>query len=279
MSQTPVSLAVVNLAGSYSGQEAAAAAMAKSSQSTVAMTAFDLPFEITTEILSRLPVKSLLRFKSVCKTWYDLIKNPDFISKHITQVTLNSTSLLVTTFGEISLIYNDGFSNGPVNLDFPFLHDNSCTSECDCNGKNYFSIAGICNGLIASASIQVNIRADLYVMSTGTWTEIDVNKLSLLFGELNELGEYDNPLRIGANSASAVLKGVFYWPARPVFRARLAPVDQLLVVSFNMGTEVFKRIRTPECFDGTWDETNWHCVELYDKLALVVSPNEMSFDV
>ncbi|KAG5550552.1 hypothetical protein RHGRI_015496 [Rhododendron griersonianum] len=69
--------------------------------------------------------------------------------------------------------------------------------------------------LYASTSIQVNIRADLYVMSTDTWTEIDVNKLSPLFGELNELGEYDNHLQIGANNASAVLKGVFYWPARP----------------------------------------------------------------
>ncbi|XP_058214540.1 uncharacterized protein LOC131326013 isoform X2 [Rhododendron vialii] len=40
-----------------------------STKLTVARTTFDLPFEITVEILSRLPVKSLLRFKSVCKTW------------------------------------------------------------------------------------------------------------------------------------------------------------------------------------------------------------------
>ncbi|KAI8557014.1 hypothetical protein RHMOL_Rhmol05G0301000 [Rhododendron molle] len=59
------------LGGGKNGQEeeaGEAVAPMASSKSTVARTTFDLPFEITVEILSRLPVKSLLRFKSVCKT-------------------------------------------------------------------------------------------------------------------------------------------------------------------------------------------------------------------
>ncbi|KAK9691070.1 hypothetical protein RND81_09G173800 [Saponaria officinalis] len=35
------------------------------------------------EILSWLPVRSLLRYKSVCKSWYAIISSPDFISKHL----------------------------------------------------------------------------------------------------------------------------------------------------------------------------------------------------
>ncbi|KAM7512488.1 hypothetical protein LguiB_011363 [Lonicera macranthoides] len=42
-----------------------------------------VPEEVVTEILSRLPVKSLLRFKCVCKFWYIIIKNPAFINKHL----------------------------------------------------------------------------------------------------------------------------------------------------------------------------------------------------
>ncbi|KAI8556887.1 hypothetical protein RHMOL_Rhmol05G0291000 [Rhododendron molle] len=295
-------------------------------RSTVARATFHLPLEIAIEILSRLPVKSLLRFKSVCKTWYELMKAPDFISKHLqTQVTLNSTSLLVTTYNgktknfAVSFLPNDGFS-GPI--DSPFF-----------TVENYHNIGGICNGLVCISpyrygynmilcnpstrqfreipkcayeyefrrimmvsvgfgfhpsahdyklikivlySIPIrkyNVRADLYVMSTGTWREIDVNKLSSFFGEMNELGESDNIVVIDDFSASAVLNGVFYWPAR------ILGTYKAVVMSFDMGNEVFRKIKTPECLDGTWDQIYRRFTELDDKLALVVSPDERGFDV
>ncbi|KAH9711019.1 F-box domain-containing protein [Citrus sinensis] len=43
----------------------------------------DSPEDIMIEILSRLPVKSLIRLRCVCKSWYALIKNPNFISMHL----------------------------------------------------------------------------------------------------------------------------------------------------------------------------------------------------
>ncbi|KAL6517862.1 hypothetical protein OROMI_033563 [Orobanche minor] len=39
--------------------------------------------DLIMEILERLPVKSLLRFKSVSKAWQQLILNPQFIAKHL----------------------------------------------------------------------------------------------------------------------------------------------------------------------------------------------------
>jgi len=41
-----------------------------------------LPHEILTEILRRLPPKTLLRFTTVCKSWRSLITHPSFISLH-----------------------------------------------------------------------------------------------------------------------------------------------------------------------------------------------------
>ncbi|XP_009631792.1 putative F-box protein At3g16210 [Nicotiana tomentosiformis] len=51
-------------------------------------TNFDqLPEDIIMEIFSRLPVKSLLKLKSVCKYWYILIQTPIFITKHFCHKT------------------------------------------------------------------------------------------------------------------------------------------------------------------------------------------------
>ncbi|KAM3233432.1 putative F-box protein [Capsicum annuum] len=56
------------------------------------------PEETLTDILARLPVKSLLRFKRVCKRWCDLIKSVRFIRKHCDSPG-NRTRPVVCKFG------------------------------------------------------------------------------------------------------------------------------------------------------------------------------------
>lgn len=43
----------------------------------------DFSDDLIVETLSRLPVKSLMRFKCVCKSWYGLVKDPNFIYRHL----------------------------------------------------------------------------------------------------------------------------------------------------------------------------------------------------
>ena len=46
-----------------------------------------LPEELIVEIILRLPVRSLLQFKCVCKTWKTLISNPQFAKRHLLSST------------------------------------------------------------------------------------------------------------------------------------------------------------------------------------------------
>lgn len=67
----------------------------------------NVPEDIIVEILSRLPVKSLLRFKCVCKSWYDLLKNPIFNLKHQKSNLLVSRRDYISSGRVISLFGNE----------------------------------------------------------------------------------------------------------------------------------------------------------------------------
>ncbi|OMO76099.1 hypothetical protein COLO4_25677 [Corchorus olitorius] len=59
-----------------------------------------LPEEICMEILKRLSVKSLIRFKTVCKSWRSLISTPDFIDRHFDRSAANSDKLGIVRVNE-----------------------------------------------------------------------------------------------------------------------------------------------------------------------------------
>ena len=62
-----------------------------------------LPEELLEEILVRLPVKSLLRFRCVQKSWSTLVQNPTFIAKHLRhhQTKTKYPSILVESLDKI----------------------------------------------------------------------------------------------------------------------------------------------------------------------------------
>ncbi|KAK9007045.1 hypothetical protein V6N11_019373 [Hibiscus sabdariffa] len=101
-----------------------------------------MPVGVIVEILKRLPVKSLLRFRSVCKSWDSVICDPCFISTHLQASLSNNTPFLLLSYWEnckkdYFLHYdNDGFDEFKQ-LQFPVF-------VCD----SYSFVLGSCNGLI-----------------------------------------------------------------------------------------------------------------------------------
>lgn len=104
-----------------------------------------IPNEIIIDILSRLPVKSLLRFTLVCKLWYSIITSPSFIAKHLNRFGETSADQLLLRIYNNSdreehylvLADDEKFDESIVELEFPFY-----------STIGYFRIVGSCNGLV-----------------------------------------------------------------------------------------------------------------------------------
>ncbi|XP_028053084.1 putative F-box protein At3g16210 [Camellia sinensis] len=102
-----------------------------------------IPEEVLIEILARLAVKSLLRFRPICKCWYYLITNPSFITTHLNRTKSNHSHKLLIKFNYenrdrcFSFTNDETSGNEFVKLEYPFQ-----------NYDELFKIVGSCNGLL-----------------------------------------------------------------------------------------------------------------------------------
>lgn len=107
-----------------------------------------LPPELIVDILSMLPSKSLLRFRSVCKSWRSLISSSDFSLTHFHNFNQQNSRNLVRCclWTEKKEAYTVHFNDQHLTLDtpieFPFnLHR-------DDYGTIFFTMIGCCNGVV-----------------------------------------------------------------------------------------------------------------------------------
>ncbi|KAK7340707.1 hypothetical protein VNO77_21417 [Canavalia gladiata] len=104
-----------------------------------------LSHELIVEILLRLPVKSLLRFKCVCKSWLSLISDPRFAKSHFDLAAAPTYRVLLKS----------GYGSSIQSMDIEAsFHDDSAVSDLhiphpsDAYVSN-FRILGYCRGFIA----------------------------------------------------------------------------------------------------------------------------------
>ncbi|KAK9144953.1 hypothetical protein Sjap_004856 [Stephania japonica] len=100
----------------------------------------NFPPEIMECILSRLPVKSLARFRCVSKSWLKLISNPDFIKSHLKQSNLSNDIKIMLKSD--SIIYSLDIVDGNMVVDPQRPYEASLWDEddmilCSCDGLLY----------------------------------------------------------------------------------------------------------------------------------------------
>ncbi|CAI9777204.1 unnamed protein product [Fraxinus pennsylvanica] len=105
-----------------------------------------LPQEIIEEILSRLPVKSLLKFSCVSKSWLSLISTPNFIETHLQN----------SSHHRILLTIDDPYTDSPDYLQNCSLHSllyNPVTDAMNIpwDWDEFSVVVGSCNGLVCIA--------------------------------------------------------------------------------------------------------------------------------
>ncbi|KAK9715358.1 hypothetical protein RND81_06G159600 [Saponaria officinalis] len=114
-----------------------------------------LPLEIITNILSRLPSKSLCRFKCVSKQWNSQISSPNFINLYLTQTLIsdNYPNLIIAQFSlsstPISDVLNPNFHFTELNHPLKRLCRTQDFSYYD--PKVHPQILGSCNGIVCIA--------------------------------------------------------------------------------------------------------------------------------
>lgn len=117
----------------------------------------DLPGELVTEILDRLPVESLLRCRSVSKRWRYIIDSPEFVRSHLAR-SFESTANLTLFFRHSSSLYCIDLTSllrhgGVAEMNYPLM----CYSD-------QIRVLGSCNGLLCIS----NAADDVVVWNPAT---------------------------------------------------------------------------------------------------------------
>ncbi|XP_061363382.1 F-box/kelch-repeat protein At3g06240-like, partial [Gastrolobium bilobum] len=115
----------------------------------------NIPEEMVQEILLRSPVKSLLRFKCVCKQWLSLISDPSFAKSHFELSAAPSHRLL------FPISYSDSEAQS-IDVDVPF-HDESAVVSLIHPLPKFdvscciFEVFGSCRGFVLFSVFSSNL--------------------------------------------------------------------------------------------------------------------------
>ena len=136
------------------------------------------PYELIENILLRISVKNLLRYKCVSKSWYTLIEDIYFVKKHLEYNVKSNTELGL-------IVQEDADDNWmrTVRLDDMVGHD-----QCDfvrVDTGNVDNIVGSCHGLICFLILSHGLT--IWNPSTGKAHDLPCNPTEIRFVILRKI--------------------------------------------------------------------------------------------
>ena len=242
------------------------------------------PSDLLYDIFSRLPVKSILRFKCVSPLWCNIIDDPCLAHMHLTQCVEEPSNILL-------LDYHTG---KPPSVTFRELDQGFFKADMNLVTKSPYFLEGCCKGLVCftktgddSVLVLFNpLRQEVLALPPPTTSSICKRKYGLGFDcsrnkykvvsvSLNSQGCYEAEVyTLGTRSSwRAISKGppcalaknsIFACGALHWLVHHDVASDDLKgkIVSFDVGKEEFGLISPPKF-------GSWHLLDLGGNLALV----------
>ncbi|XP_058756987.1 F-box protein At1g11270-like [Vicia villosa] len=237
-----------------------------------------LPEELVVEVLSFLPVKSLLQLRCVSKSWKSLISDPTFVKVHLNRSARNADITIISSFvvedeAAFYLMENPPIIVNRFNDSYHQLKDKDCNS-----------IIGSCNGLLCLLGLSyINDHREMCFSFWNPATRTISEKLgyssehkdlhrphNLIFGYDDSTGTYkvvyfishttqvrvfslghnvwrniqNSPLDHECIMNVVQLSGSFIWLANHNYIGK-----KIVIVSLNLGTEIHTQLLPPPSFD------------------------------
>ncbi|EYU20296.1 hypothetical protein MIMGU_mgv1a018445mg [Erythranthe guttata] len=191
-----------------------------------------VPSEIIENILLRLPVKSLMRFKCVSKSWEATISDPEFIANHLRQAKETKKKKSSSDDDKDLLLW---VGKRSLFIIFPpsdsYLRERPLTVLCYCDG---FVLGLYYDPLIKDYKIvatDMKSRYSIYTMGKKSWSH-----------EMKEM-EIDIPGTMVCCDKGSPFEGDTYWVLRT--RTRTCQMDENFLVCFDSKQEKFEKFPMP----------------------------------
>ncbi|KAK9268925.1 hypothetical protein L1049_000690 [Liquidambar formosana] len=122
----------------------------------------NFPGDVVTDILARLPIKSLLRFRCVCKPWCSTINDTKFIHMHL---NIRRTAASIEGYVIYKPLDTGSYCKHIFSrCDGNFAERETVQLPLKCASGKPFNVVGSCNGLLClTDSVYPNFGCTIYV--------------------------------------------------------------------------------------------------------------------